>query len=150
MNSENLIPVSERTPEELREMTSKGGHASVAARRKKRDIKLMIAAGLEAANKFVIDQLKKELNQVDSQKREEIQMQINILENGGIEVLSQIKILLSNKTSAGSKTMAANFLVEHEHGKAKQKTELSGENGAPLIMRQIIDDIPPAKRIENE
>lgn len=37
MNSNNLIPNSERSPEELREMGRKGGIASGAARRKKRD-----------------------------------------------------------------------------------------------------------------
>lgn len=37
MNDENLIPNSERTPSELREMTSKGGKASGIARRDKRD-----------------------------------------------------------------------------------------------------------------
>ena len=37
MNSENLIPNSQRTPEELREITRKGGIASGKARREKRD-----------------------------------------------------------------------------------------------------------------
>lgn len=39
MNDENLIPNSERTPSELREITSKGGRASGAARRKKKALK---------------------------------------------------------------------------------------------------------------
>lgn len=39
MNEENLIPNSERTPSELREITSKGGKASAAARRKKKALK---------------------------------------------------------------------------------------------------------------
>lgn len=37
MNSDNLIPNSQRTPEELREITRKGGIASGKARREKRD-----------------------------------------------------------------------------------------------------------------
>ena len=37
MNQENLIPNSQRTPEELREITRKGGIASGKARREKRD-----------------------------------------------------------------------------------------------------------------
>lgn len=41
----NLIPIKERTSEELREMTRKGGKASGVARREKRDrIAAMIAA----------------------------------------------------------------------------------------------------------
>ena len=37
MNQDNLIPNSQRTPEELREITRKGGIASGKARREKRD-----------------------------------------------------------------------------------------------------------------
>lgn len=37
MNEHNLIPNSERSPKELREMGRKGGIASGKARRKKRD-----------------------------------------------------------------------------------------------------------------
>lgn len=39
MNDKNLIPNSERTPEELREITRKGGIASGVARRKKADLR---------------------------------------------------------------------------------------------------------------
>lgn len=46
-NEKNLIPNSERTPSELREMTKKGGQASGAARRKKRDIKNILSTMLE-------------------------------------------------------------------------------------------------------
>lgn len=38
-NAKNLIPNSERTPQELKEMTSKGGKASGEARRLKRDLR---------------------------------------------------------------------------------------------------------------
>lgn len=38
-NEKNLIPNSERTPSELREITQKGGVASGAARRRKRSLK---------------------------------------------------------------------------------------------------------------
>ena len=46
-NEKNLIPNSERTPSKLREMTKKGGQASGAARRKKRDIKNILSTMLE-------------------------------------------------------------------------------------------------------
>lgn len=38
-NEKNLIPNSERTPEQLREMAAAGGRASGAARRRKRSLK---------------------------------------------------------------------------------------------------------------
>ena len=40
-NEKNLVPISERTPEELREMTRKGGIASGKARREKADLRKM-------------------------------------------------------------------------------------------------------------
>lgn len=40
-NEKNLIPISERTPSELREMTKKGGIASGKARREKADLRKM-------------------------------------------------------------------------------------------------------------
>ena len=39
MNSNNLVPNSERSPEKLREMGRKGGIASGKARRKKAELK---------------------------------------------------------------------------------------------------------------
>lgn len=39
MNTQNLIPNSERSPEELREMGRKGGIKSGESRRRNRDIK---------------------------------------------------------------------------------------------------------------
>lgn len=44
MNDENMIPNSQRTPSELREMTKKGGVASGKARRRKRALKEVAAA----------------------------------------------------------------------------------------------------------
>ena len=46
-NEQNLIPNSERTPEELREQTRKGGIASGKARREKRDLRKAIEILLE-------------------------------------------------------------------------------------------------------
>lgn len=46
-NADNLIPNSERSPEELREMTRKGGIASGKARREKADMRRLMQAALE-------------------------------------------------------------------------------------------------------
>lgn len=60
-NEENLIPNSERTPSELREMTRKGGIASGVARRRKKAMKEQVEylLSLPLTNKNVIEQLKK-------------------------------------------------------------------------------------------
>lgn len=52
MESKNLIPQSDRSPEEAREMGRKGGIASGAARRRKRDMKqkLKLLLSLPAAD----------------------------------------------------------------------------------------------------
>lgn len=42
MNSQNLIPNSERSPEELREMGRKGGIKSGESRRKNRELRKMM------------------------------------------------------------------------------------------------------------
>lgn len=42
MNHSNLIPNTERTPEELREMGRKGGIASGKARRRKKQLKEVV------------------------------------------------------------------------------------------------------------
>lgn len=42
MNEKNLIPNTERSPEELREMGRKGGIASGKSRRKKREMRKMM------------------------------------------------------------------------------------------------------------
>lgn len=47
MNNSNLIPNSERTPEELREMARKGGIASGEARRRKKTLKEELITLLE-------------------------------------------------------------------------------------------------------
>lgn len=47
MNDENLIPNSQRTPSELREITRKGGKASGRARRDKRALKEILTTLLE-------------------------------------------------------------------------------------------------------
>ena len=48
MNDSNLIPNSERTPEELQEMGRKGGIKSGEVRRKKRDMRKMMRMMLDA------------------------------------------------------------------------------------------------------
>lgn len=50
-NINNLIPNSERTPEELREITRKGGIASGEARRKKKTMRETLKMCLEMTNK---------------------------------------------------------------------------------------------------
>ena len=65
MNENNLIPNSQRTPEELREMGRKGGIASGEARKRKKTLKEELIALLETNdnnNKISVALLQKALN----------------------------------------------------------------------------------------
>ena len=65
MNEENLIPNSERTPEEHREICRKGGIASGEARRRKKTLKEELIALLETNdnnNKISVALLQRALN----------------------------------------------------------------------------------------
>ena len=55
MNEENLIPISERSTEEVREMGRKGGIASGKARRERKALKeaLLVALDIEKGDKTV-------------------------------------------------------------------------------------------------
>lgn len=55
MNEENLIPISERSPEEVREMGRKGGIASGQARREKKLFKEAIEKKLGQSLDSMID-----------------------------------------------------------------------------------------------
>lgn len=69
-NSENLIPNNKRSPNELREITKKGGKASGEARREKKQFQKAILAALEAVTAdgstvledIIAAQIKKALN----------------------------------------------------------------------------------------
>ena len=50
-NEQNLIPFSERSPRELKEISRKGQKASVKARKEKKTMKEMLQACLEMKNK---------------------------------------------------------------------------------------------------
>ena len=54
-NEQNLIPNSQRTPSELREMATKGGKASGKARRNKKLLRDCIDYLLEKEDKTVLD-----------------------------------------------------------------------------------------------
>ena len=62
MNEENLIPNSERSPEELREMARKGGIASGKARKEKKLFKEAIEKKLGQSIDSMIDSMIEQAN----------------------------------------------------------------------------------------
>jgi len=72
MSKEDLIPINKRTKDEQKEITTKGGLASGAARRKKRDLKQKIKWLYDLAPtndqiKQIVDNLPIELDDVDNE-----------------------------------------------------------------------------------
>ena len=115
MGSDNLIPQSERTKEEQRRIAQMGGIASVEARRKRK------------------------------QMREEMQILLDeeITTASGNKVTRRRNFLARVYHDAMEGNAKAQKLVVDISGEAPMKQEITGEDGAPLIPR----DMEQAKRM---
>ena len=125
MNQDNLIPNSQRTPEELREITRKGGIASGKARREKRDRKLRAQAALDA---LVNDPITLE-------KLERAGIAID-----GINFEEAMDARQALKAAREGDTQAYKALKEEAYGKVDAKTELevTGEvNGITINVKNF-------------
>lgn len=98
-NEKNLIPNSERTPEELREMTRKGGIASGKARRKKANLKKAFEVILEADVKS--DKIKQQLESMGFEATNEMALAMVMMQKamkGDVRAFEQISKLTSIDT----------------------------------------------------
>lgn len=68
MNSQNLIPNSERSPEELREMGRKGGIRSGESRRKNRELRKMMQWAMSLEQEEVDKLFQMALHRMDKTK----------------------------------------------------------------------------------
>lgn len=125
MNQDNLIPNSQRTPEELREITRKGGIASGKARREKRDRKLRAQAALDAL-----------VN--DPETLEKLEKAGIVIDGINFEEAMDARQAL--KAAREGDTQAYKALKEEAYGKVDAKTELevSGEvNGITINVKNF-------------
>lgn len=106
MNNDNLIPLSERTKSAQREIQSAGGKASAEARRKRK------------------------------QMREEMQILLDeeITTASGNKVTKRRNFLARVYHDAMEGNAKAQKLVVDISGEAPTKQELTGEDGAPLLV----------------
>lgn len=98
-NEKNLIPNSQRTPEELREMTRKGGINSGKARRKKANLKKAFEAILEADVKS--DKIKQQLESMGFEATNEMALAMVMMQKamkGDVRAFEQISKLTSIDT----------------------------------------------------
>lgn len=139
---ENLIPFDQRTEEEQRKIREMGGIASGEARKRKRDLKEIFEAAWKVTNKIELKNIRKRLeSSEDPMEREILEDEMEVLMESGMQALILMRIATSLKASDPSKIAAVNTMLEHEHGKAKQRTELTGADGKDLIVPTIKDDI---------
>ena len=114
MNDENLIPNSQRTPSELREMTRKGGIASGKARRKKKEMREELIAILE--------------EKITDSKGKKVKIQRSIL-------LAQVKEALKGKTKA------AEFIRDTIGEKPVDKQEVVNTQPQIIVASQADADL---------
>lgn len=98
-NEKNLIPNSERTPKELREMTRKGGINSGKARRKKANLKKAFEAILEADVRS--DKIKQQLENMGFEATNEMALAMVMMQKamkGDVRAFEQISKLTSIDT----------------------------------------------------
>lgn len=98
-NEKNLIPNSQRTPEELRAMTRKGGINSGKARRKKANLKKAFEAILEADVKS--DKIKQQLENMGFEATNEMALAMVMMQKamkGDVRAFEQISKLTSIDT----------------------------------------------------
>jgi hypothetical protein len=110
-NEQNLVPNSERTPEELREQTRKAGVASGKARREKAIISGMYARLLAKKTKVVIDGKPAT----------------------GIELFEQVIVQILVKGSDSAKIALIKEIREATEG-----SKITGADGKPLFPKEIV------------
>ena len=92
--ADNLIPNSERTPEELREMTRKGGIASGVARRKKANLRKAFETILQA--EVASSNVKKQLEELGFDSTNEMALAMVMMQKamkGNVRAFEQISKL---------------------------------------------------------
>lgn len=97
--ADNLIPNSERTPEELREMTRKGGIASGKARRKKANLRKAFETILQA--EVASPNVKKQLEELGFDSTNEMALAMVMMQKameGNVRAFEQISRLTAIDT----------------------------------------------------
>lgn len=120
----NLIPNSQRTPEELRKQTSKGGVASGKARRAKKQRKLILQDILELKlNEKVASKIAKAYG----------------LDAKDITLEAAMDFMQVNKAIESKDTQAYNAVKDRVYGKPKQEIQQNNthEQGSVLTLNMV-------------
>ena len=140
-NESNLIPNSERTPSELREMTKNGGIASGRARRKKSNLKKAFETILQA--NVASEKMKSTLESLGFEATNEMALAMVMMQKamkGDVRAFEQISKLtsLETKDSLDKKEQKQRIrALELENQKREQS--LSGENTTDNALSELFD-----------
>lgn len=149
-NQSNLIPNSERTPEQLREQTRRGGIASGKSRRANKSLSERIKLALTISTNENLKSLKRQIKEIwpnrestktraIGQKREKIKTllaQARTIRDCGMDVYQILKIA-ENPESQDVAMRATNALWDREEGKAKQSSTVESNNTSTTNIKYI-------------
>ena len=138
MNEQNLIPFNERSESEVRELNAKGGKASGAARRRKKDMKQKMKALLElpaAAN--------------DREQLEALGIDPDDMDNEMVLVMSMFLSAAQGDTKAFDRVMQIlgkdiaheELTLKKRELKLKEKASSEGDSAALSKLDEVLGKI---------
>lgn len=142
--TDNLIPNSQRTPEELREMTRKGGIASGEARRRKRDTKQTAKLVLELIPTLPPQtQLSLTKMGLDPETKPDVRLlaMLQLAQKAMNGDFKAIEMLLEYGGYLDARTQLDRERLKLE----KERMQLQAQHQGPTDTRPIIDDARPSE-----
>lgn len=149
--ADNLIPNSERTPEELREMTRKGGIASGKARRKKANLKKAFETILQA--EVASPNVKKQLEELGFDSTNEMALAMVMMQKamkGNVRAFEQIsKLTTTDVKDTLDKKEQKERIKRLELDNKKREQELSGSKSDTGLMESLLEAVKGGDEVED-
>lgn len=149
--ADNLIPNSERTPEELREMTRKGGIASGKARRKKANLKKAFETILQA--EVASPNVKKQLEELGFDSTNEMALAMVMMQKamkGNVRAFEQIsKLTTTDAKDNLDKKEQRERIKRLELDNKKREQELSGSESDTGLMESLLEAVKGGDEVED-
>lgn len=141
--ADNLIPNSERTPEELREMTRKGGIASGKARRKKANLRKAFETILQA--EVASPNVKKQLEELGFDSTNEMALAMVMMQKamkGNVRAFEQIsKLTTTDVKDSLDKKEQRERIEALKLENAKRRVTLDGSAKSEDVMADYFDKL---------
>lgn len=149
--ADNLIPNSERTPEELREMTRKGGIASGKARRKKANLRKAFETILQA--EVASPNVKKQLEELGFDSTNEMALAMVMMQKamkGNVRAFEQISKLTTTDVKDNlDKKEQRERIKRLELDNKKREQELSGSKSDTGLMESLLEAVKGGDELED-